>query len=74
MWECDQCGAENDLDPDTEEGQIIECLECGCEFEVTELEPLTYEALAGQMDDSDGADSADASEDDDDDDNELDPD
>lgn len=45
MWECEDCGAEFELDPDVEEGQIVECLECGAEFEVRELDPLLLEAL-----------------------------
>ena len=68
MWKCSHCGSENDLDPDTEEGQIIECLECGFEYEITVLQPLMFKALAASMDlDSDASDPADASEDDDDD-------
>lgn len=45
MWECEECQTEQDLDPDAEEGQIIECEECGAEFEVIELEPLELRQL-----------------------------
>jgi alpha-aminoadipate carrier protein LysW len=31
---CPQCGAEIELDPKTQEGEIIECPDCGCELEV----------------------------------------
>jgi lysine biosynthesis protein LysW len=68
MWECSHCGTENDLDPDTEEEQFIECLECGFEYEVTVLDPLTFKTLAVAVDvDGDASDPTDASEDDDDD-------
>ena len=65
MWDCEQCGSENELDPDTEEGQIIECLECGAEYEVTGLEPLTFEELDLVDVDSDASDDADDADDDD---------
>jgi len=31
---CPCCGAEIELDPKTQEGEIIECPECSCELEV----------------------------------------
>jgi len=42
-----------------EEGQILECLDCGSEFEVTKLDPLTIEEL-----DVPSVDEADVSSDD----------
>ena len=45
MWECEECQTEQDLDPDAEEGQIIECEECGAEFEIIELETLELRQL-----------------------------
>jgi lysine biosynthesis protein LysW len=58
MWECEDCGSESELDPDVEEGQIVECLECGAEYEVSCLDPLQLEVLvlplADMDDDGDG--------------------
>jgi len=31
---CPRCGAEIELDPKTQESEIIECPECSCELEV----------------------------------------
>lgn len=61
MWECSECQVENDLDPAVEEGQIVECTECGAEFEVTKLEPLDLELLESSAADDDdmGADDDD---------------
>ena len=63
MWECSECEVENDLDPEVEEGQIVECLECGAEFEVQALDPLELERLeTADIDDDD--DSSDEDDDD----------
>ena len=35
MAECPVCGLEFTLSPDTEEGEIISCEDCGSELEVT---------------------------------------
>ena len=35
MAECPVCGVEFTLSPDTEEGEIISCEDCGSELEVT---------------------------------------
>jgi DNA-directed RNA polymerase subunit RPC12/RpoP len=51
MWECMECSEENDLDPDAEEGQIIECIECGSEFEILKAEPLSLARLSISGDD-----------------------
>lgn len=44
-WECAECQVDNDLDDDPEEGQIVECAECGAEFEIVAVEPLEMVAL-----------------------------
>ena len=54
-WECSDCSEENDLDPDAEEGQIVECVECGSEYEITRVEPLALSAISS----SDDADESD---------------
>lgn len=41
--ECLQCGAELELAPDVEEGEIIVCPDCGVEWEVTSVDPITIE-------------------------------
>jgi alpha-aminoadipate carrier protein LysW len=40
MAECPECGAIIDDDPSLEEGEIIDCEECGLELEVVGVEPL----------------------------------
>ena len=40
MVECIICGAEFNLPKDTEEGEIIECPECGSELEVISINPI----------------------------------
>lgn len=59
MWECTECSVENDLDPDAEEGQVLICMECDAEFEITSLEPLEMELLELVDDDNDGDDNDD---------------
>jgi len=56
MWECMECSEENDLDPDAEEGQIVECVECGTEFEIVRKEPLALSPLAAGDSDAGGDD------------------
>jgi lysine biosynthesis protein LysW len=51
MWECMECSEENELDPDAEEGQIIECSECGSEYEIVRAEPLSLAPLSTSGDD-----------------------
>ena len=46
-WECQECFEENELDPDAEEGQIVECTECGTEFEIVRTRPLSLSPLGG---------------------------
>ncbi|NLF01281.1 MAG: lysine biosynthesis protein LysW [Anaerolineales bacterium] len=41
MAECPECAAELDLAPDTEEGEIVVCPDCGVELEVLSVEPIT---------------------------------
>ncbi len=54
-WECQECFEENELDPDAEEGQIVECVECGTEFEIVRTRPLSLSPLGGEGDgDGDG--------------------
>jgi DNA-directed RNA polymerase subunit RPC12/RpoP len=45
MWKCSDCEVENDLDPEAEEGQIIECMECSAEFEILGFKPLGLKQL-----------------------------
>jgi lysine biosynthesis protein LysW len=50
-WECQECSEDNELDPDAEEGQIVECTECGTEFEIVRTRPLSLSPLGGGDDD-----------------------
>jgi alpha-aminoadipate carrier protein LysW len=45
--ECTVCGANFQLDENPLLNELIECADCGTEFEVTSVEPLTL-ALAPQ--------------------------
>jgi alpha-aminoadipate carrier protein LysW len=40
MAECPECGANINDDPSLEEGEIIDCEDCGLELEVVGVEPL----------------------------------
>lgn len=50
-WECQECSEENELDPDAEEGQIVECTECGTEFEIVRTRPIALSPLGSGDDD-----------------------
>jgi alpha-aminoadipate carrier protein LysW len=41
--ECLQCAAELDLTPGVEVGEIIICPDCGAEWEVMSVDPITLE-------------------------------
>ncbi|MBN2012511.1 lysine biosynthesis protein LysW [candidate division KSB1 bacterium] len=41
MVECVECGANIELDDDSILGDLIICEECGCEMEVTGVDPFT---------------------------------
>jgi alpha-aminoadipate carrier protein LysW len=41
--ECLQCAAALDLAPDVEVGEIVICPDCGVEWEVMSIDPLTIE-------------------------------
>ncbi len=56
MWECTECFEENELDPDAEPGQVVECSECGAEFEVLRVEPVSLTPLKTGDGDGDGND------------------
>jgi alpha-aminoadipate carrier protein LysW len=43
MVECIECAAELELAPDVEVSEIVVCQDCGAEFEVMGLEPITLE-------------------------------
>jgi alpha-aminoadipate carrier protein LysW len=55
-WECSECEEENELDPDAEEGQIVECQECGTEFEIVRTRPISLTPLGSGDDDDEGGD------------------
>jgi alpha-aminoadipate carrier protein LysW len=43
IMNCLECDAELDLAPDVEEGEIISCPDCGVEWEVMSVDPVTLE-------------------------------
>jgi alpha-aminoadipate carrier protein LysW len=40
---CPECAAHLELAPDTIQGEILQCPDCGVELEVVSLEPVTVE-------------------------------
>ncbi|HUY13315.1 MAG TPA: hypothetical protein VMX16_06760 [Terriglobia bacterium] len=47
MAQCPECEAAIDLEQDQlEEGQIVDCPECGVELEVISIDPLELNAIA----------------------------
>ncbi len=47
MAQCPECEAAIDLEEDeVEEGQIVDCPECGVELEVVSIDPLELNAIA----------------------------
>ena len=67
MWECTECGTQNDVDPAAEVEQLLDCLECGAEFEIESLDPLELKMVHGAQDDplpeSEGDDEAEDADD-----------
>ncbi len=43
MVECMECGAELNMAPDVEVGELVVCEDCGAEFEVMGLAPIALE-------------------------------
>ena len=41
MTECPVCGANIEIKDGTVKGELLECIECGTELEVKEIDPLT---------------------------------
>jgi len=49
--ECDVCGASFNLGADIELNELIECSDCGTEFEVTQLAPVLLSAAPQEEED-----------------------
>jgi alpha-aminoadipate/glutamate carrier protein LysW len=65
MQLCPECESDLDIEEDdAEEGDVIECPECGTEFEVVSTGPLELAKVNGEDDDDDD-DDFDEDEDDD---------
>jgi len=43
MATCLECAAELEIAPDTEEGEIVVCPDCGVELEVMSVNPIVLE-------------------------------
>ncbi len=57
MAYCPECGAEVETGPDDfEEGDVIECDECGVELEVASVSPLELETIDGDWDEDEDED------------------
>lgn len=51
---CTECDAEIEGEPyEYEEGEIVECPECGVELEVVSTSPLEFELVQGDFDGDD---------------------
>ena len=51
MSQCLTCGSEVDVDSDAEEGEIVECAECGAELEIVNLDPIEFAHAPEEEDD-----------------------
>ncbi|MGH7870324.1 MAG: lysine biosynthesis protein LysW [Candidatus Dormibacteraceae bacterium] len=52
MAQCPECEAAIDLEEDeVEEGQIVDCPECGVELEVVSIDPLELNAITDDEED-----------------------
>jgi lysine biosynthesis protein LysW len=57
MQLCPECESDLDIeDDDVEEGDVVECPECGTEFEVVSTGPLELAKINGEDDDEDDED------------------
>jgi len=48
---CDVCYAEIELGPDTILHELMECIDCGTEYEVTSLDPIMLEEAPMEAED-----------------------
>jgi alpha-aminoadipate carrier protein LysW len=48
MAYCPECRTTLDLDDEVEEGQTIDCPECGVELQVVNTDPVELEALSSE--------------------------
>lgn len=57
MQLCPECESDLDIeDDDVEEGDVVECPECGTEFEVVSTGPLELAKINGEDEDEDDED------------------
>jgi len=48
MANCPECRTTLDLDDEVEEGQTVDCPECGVELQVVNTDPVELEALSSE--------------------------
>ena len=48
MANCPECRTALDLDDEVEEGQTVDCPECGVELQVVNTDPVELEALSSE--------------------------
>ncbi len=48
MANCPECRTAIDVDDEVEEGQTIDCPECGAELQVVNTDPVELEALSSE--------------------------
>lgn len=55
MAHCPECEADIDMEEDeVEEGQTLDCPECGAELEVISTNPLEFNSLMDEEEDAEG--------------------
>ncbi len=51
MAECTECGADVPLGESVENGELIECPECGVELEITNVDPIAFQLAPQEEED-----------------------
>ena len=52
---CPECRTAIDIDDDVEEGQSVDCPECGAELQVVNTDPVELEALSNDEEEEEEA-------------------
>lgn len=48
--DCPECDGKVDISAEASEGDIIDCMDCGIELEITALNPIAVEILEAEYD------------------------
>jgi alpha-aminoadipate carrier protein LysW len=55
MARCPECEAKFDIEEDVEEGQTMDCPECGAELEVVNTNPVELDAVSSEEEEEEEA-------------------